>query len=155
MNRIAVGLAVVLVSFACPQTNARAQEESTRSKESAAREIIEMTGGGQMGIQVMEQMIPALKQALPDLPDSFWEEFMREVKPSELVDLTAPIYARHFSLEELEGLAAFYRTPLGKTLVSKLPVIVRESMAAGQEWGRQIGERAARKAQEQKPRSKS
>ena len=46
----------------------------------------------------------------------FWAEFKRDVRPEDLVDLVVPIYARHFEQDELEGLLAFNKSPLGQKL---------------------------------------
>lgn len=40
------------------------------------------------------------------------------------------IYGRHFTTEELNQLADFYATPVGRKVVTKLPVIMQESMQA-------------------------
>lgn len=59
---------------------------------------------------------------------------------------------KHFSLEELEALVAFYKSPLGHKVVTTLPEVVRECMAAGQAWGEQLGKRAYDRAQAYKSR---
>jgi hypothetical protein len=51
----------------------------------------------------------------------------------------AAVYDRHLSSEELRQLIAFYRTPVGRKVIAEMPVIVQESMQAGQTWGTQIG----------------
>jgi hypothetical protein len=53
-------------------------------------------------------------------------------------ELVYPIYHKFFTLEELKGLLAFYRTPLGRKLLSAMPQLVKESMAAGQKWGQLV-----------------
>ena len=119
---------------------------SVGPKEVAIREILQLTGSAALSRQVMEQMLPTLKQAVPDVPDSFWNEFMAEVNEDELIERIVPVYAKHFTLEELEQLIAFYKTPLGKKLIGEMPVVMQESIAVGQEWGRDIAMRALRKA---------
>jgi len=57
----------------------------------------------------------------------------------QLVDSMVPIYASHFSQAELEQLVRFYESPLGKRLNEVQPLIVQESMEAGQRWGATIG----------------
>ena len=63
--------------------------------------------------------------------------------------MTIPIYDKNFSHEDIRGLIAFYQTPLGATLIEKLPVIAQESMAAGMKWGEEIGQKAVAKLQAQ------
>ena len=119
---------------------------SADRKEQVIHEILELTGSAALSRQMMEGLLPTLKQAVPDVPDSFWNEFMAEVDENELVDRMVPVYSKHFTLEELEQLAAFYRSPLGKKLTSETPVLLKESMAIGQEWGTEIARRALQKA---------
>ena len=40
---------------------------------------------------------------------------------------------------DLEGLLAFYRSPLGRRLIAIQPSIVRDSGQIGQRWGAQLG----------------
>jgi hypothetical protein len=55
------------------------------------------------------------------------------------------IWARNFTVDELHGLLAFYKTPLGGKLLEKQAIVAREAFAAG----RELGERIAREAIEQ------
>jgi hypothetical protein len=59
-------------------------------------------------------------------------------RSGEIVDLTAAIYARNFSADEIRQVTAFYRTPVGQRFLDKLPAITQESMAMGQQWGQSI-----------------
>jgi len=133
---------VTLALLFLATTISMAQTAPVRSKEAAIRELLEISGAGKLGIQVMNQMIPALKQAIPDGSDEFWDRFMSKVNPNDLVDLVIPIYEKHLSLEELETVITFYKTPIGKKVLSEMPTIMNECMVAGQNWGMQIGERA-------------
>jgi len=42
------------------------------------------------------------------------------------------IYKQNFSESEIEGLLAFYQSPVGKSFVEKMPAISQESMMLGQ-----------------------
>ncbi len=139
-------LAGVSILFAAA-LSAEENRPAPRGKEEAIRELMSMTGASNMGRQVMEQMRPALRQAVPGIPDSFWDEFMAEVRMEEMTDLVVPIYAKYFTTEDLEQLVAFNKTPLGRKVIATMPALMKESMAAGQEWGRKVAERAYRKAQ--------
>jgi len=146
----ALWIVVVLAAVGAPSAEAQDAELATpsRSKEAAIREVLQLTGAAALGMQVMEQMRPALEKAIPNVPASFWNEFMAEVRPDELVDIIVPVYSKHFTLDELEQLVQFYKTPVGRRVIDEMPAVMKESMAAGQEWGRQIGARAYRKAEE-------
>ena len=160
MKRSLILTAGALLTFLV-HSPATAQTEAPspppRGTDQAARELIQITGAAAMGQQVMEQMRPGLQQAIPDVPASFWDDFIAEVKPDEITEMIVPIYSSHFTLQELDELIAFYKTPLGRKVIAEMPAVARESMAAGQDWGRQLAERALRKAaaRRSKPLTKS
>ena len=112
------------------------------------RRMLVLSGSGKLGIQVMRQLLQYQRQANPEVPQEFWEEFMSEVDPNELIELIVPIYARYFSHEDVKGMILFYESPVGKKLVSVQPLITRDSMSAGQQWGMAIGRKIVRKLQE-------
>lgn len=126
----------------------RAQEASPAppgSKEVAIRQLLETTGGARMGLQVLDNLIATFKRTSPAVPEDFWTELRSEFRASDLVDLCVPIYDRHLSEEEVRGILAFYETPSGKRLLEVQPLIVQESMQAGQEWGRALSQRVINK----------
>lgn len=110
-------------------------------KQADIRSLLTASGGGQMAIQIMNQMITPLQKAMPNVPMKFWEECARELHPDNLVNLIVPIYDRHFTHDEIKELIKFYDSPIGKKLVAELPSITQESMAAGQQIGAKIGAR--------------
>jgi hypothetical protein len=111
--------------------------------EQLARQLIEMTGGGALGKQVMEQVVQAYRTANPGIPEEFWTEFMGAVDTKALEDIAVPIYVQNLTVEEMQAAVQFYGSPAGQSIVRKLPVIVQQSMQAGQEWGRQLGRETA------------
>lgn len=119
-----------------------------RDVAQAAHELLRVTGAGELGIRMMNQMIDVKRRTLPDVPDKFWQDFMAEVDPDDLNRLVVPVYARHFTVEEMESMIAFYRTPAGQKLVSKLSVLTEESMMVGRQWGMELGVRITRKLKE-------
>ena len=48
-----------------------------------------------------------------------------------------PIYQRHFSAADIQGLLKFYRSPLGKKVITEMPATMSEGMQLGQDWGRE------------------
>ena len=110
--------------------------------------LLEMSGAGKIGVQVMENMIVSFKKSTPNVPNDFWDEFMKDVKPETLITLMIPVYAKHYTDEDVIQLIEFYRTPLGKKVIEKLPLISQESYVVGAEWGKKLGEQAVKKLTE-------
>jgi len=100
---------------------------------------------------VVIQMVNMFKQQQPTVPEEFWNEFRTELDKlafDELVDVVLPVYQKHLTEEDIKGVIAFYKTPAGKKFAEKTPVITQESMLAGQEWGKKVGETVVSKLKE-------
>ena len=117
------------------------------SKHDKIKQLIMMTGSPQMALDLMKQQMAVIKKSLPLPPkaqDDFADQFVAAVKLDEFVDLLIPVYSRHLSEEEVDGLLAFNRTPLGQKILKTLPVIMAECGDAGQKWGSELGLRIGR-----------
>jgi uncharacterized protein len=103
----------------------------------------------------MGQMIGNMKKAMPQVPEKFWGDFMKEVHTEELVDLIVPVYDRNLTQGDVTELIRFYESPTGKKFVSVLPKITQESMVVGEKWGRELAMKVMAKLQaQQQPSSK-
>ncbi len=109
------------------------------------KSLLEITGSAKLGVQMMENMAATFKKSLPEVPDQFWKDFLAEAKPDTLIELLMPIYSKHFSDEEVLHLIEFYKTPLGKKVIEKMPLIAQESYAIGEVWGKKISEQVLKK----------
>jgi len=96
---------------------------------------MELTGAGDLGVQVSQQLFGQIRPAFPQVPESVWVEFAEFLNPAELTQLAIPIYDRHFTMGELQALIDFYTTPVGQQVVKKLSIVAEESIAIGQQWG--------------------
>jgi hypothetical protein len=139
----AIGVVCVLTSAA---TMVHADETA---KQKDIRKLLKMTGSGELGAQVMAQMLGNMKQSMPNVPEKFWTDFMKDVRTEELVDLIVPIYDRNLTHEDVKELIKFYDSPTGKKFVQVLPKITQESMSVGEKWGRDLAEKVIKKLQAQ------
>jgi len=74
------------------------------------------------------------------LDDSEKELLSKEVMGS-LVDLLVPIYKNHFSEQDLKEAIELYKTPIGKKISEKTPIIAQETMQASMQWGMELAEK--------------
>ena len=128
---------VALSSLAQPST-----------KTDRIRELMDVTGAGKLGVQMLSTLIQSYKKEVPSVPEEFWDEFVRQVNPNDLMDLVVPIYSKYFTEEEINQIVKFYKTPIGKKMVEKLPLIMQDSYRVGAEWGQKIGEQVAERLKE-------
>jgi uncharacterized protein len=85
--------------------NANAQADS---KEKLIKEMLELSGAKKMALQTMEMMIGSFKKRMPTVENNFWDEFMKQADNDDLVNMIIPVYAKHFSENEVKELIAFY-----------------------------------------------
>ena len=74
------------------------------------------------------------------LDDSEKELLTKEVMGS-LVDLLVPIYKNHFTEQDLKEAIELYKTPIGKKISEKTPIIAQETMQASMKWGMELSEK--------------
>ena len=125
-------LLALLISFsALAQDNAKTKD---------MKKLLELTGAVKVGIQMMNTSIEAQRQTNPNIPQEFWDEFMKQITEDAFVEMVMPIYDKHYTHPEIQELIAFYQTPVGKKTITVLPLIAQESMEAGQKLGMQIAQ---------------
>jgi hypothetical protein len=66
----------------------------------------------------------------------FLPEFRRRLPES--MDAIAVIWARHFTIDEMDKLIAFYRTDLGQKLIALEPQMFQEAEIAGRAFGHSL-----------------
>lgn len=130
-------------------TAAAAIAEEASREEVLARELLEVTGGGRLGLQIMEQMVQSFMAANAEVPREFWDRWLAEVDPTEFEELIVPVYTKHLTAAEMEASIAFYRTPAGRSILRKMPLVMEESVRAGQQWGMELALRVQEKLAEQ------
>lgn len=137
---------VLIVLFACLLFTHVSVAEPAKAE--SIRQLMRLTGAGELGKQVFQQMLPALKNMAPDAPPAFWDDIVEEINVSEMEEMVVPIYQKYLSEEDIQAINAFYGTPAGKKLIQVQPSIIQESMLAGQQWGQNLAMEVMRKYQE-------
>ncbi len=134
----------VVQSAAVPLLSAQSNPtpaETDPAKTALIHRLLVLTRATELVVSSIEGAIPAQRLANPEIPAEFWDEFAARARAdtARFMRMLVPIYARHLSREHLEGLVAFYETPVGRHLAEVQPQLTRESMTAGQQWGAQLG----------------
>jgi hypothetical protein len=117
------------------------RDAGSAAKDADIRRLLELTGATAMGEQVLDQMMTLQQRNNPDVPAEIWKELRNSLDAGELGDLIAGVWDRHFTHDDIKGLIAFYESPLGARLLAAQPLIVQESMIAGEAWGRRSAEK--------------
>jgi hypothetical protein len=111
--------------------------------------LMEATGATKIGEQMATifsaRMVEVVRQLRPDLPQrgvQVVNEVMTEALASgsrgasDLMVRMVPLYAKHFTRDEVRALLAFYQTDAGRKAVSVMPTLMQEGAQVGQEWAR-------------------
>lgn len=110
------------------------------AKEKAIRQLMDVTGTGKLGNNMTEVVAEQVKNAMsrrltPDRLQKFMVDFNQKLTAkspaSQVEDAQVPIYAQHFSLEELQGMIQFYQSPVGQQMVKQLPDVLQQSQMQG------------------------
>jgi hypothetical protein len=131
-------------------TPAISKEPDGAQKLKLAEEIVEATQMDQMVGQLGDAIIASQRQALSatfknsslaesekaEIFEKLGEVIREELAPAmkDFATKTAPILADVYTKEELEGIAAFYRSTAGKAMIAKQGELMQKSMAVAQEW---------------------
>jgi uncharacterized protein len=137
-------LAVPMLAFTLLCATPAASQTASPEATAAARELLEslgMTDQYQTIVpSVLKQLLAAIAQSRPDVERELnalmplMLEFAEE-RRAVLIETTAAIYIRRFTVEEMRQLTAFYRQPVGQKLLENLPAINKEQFQVGQQFG--------------------
>ena len=72
------------------------------------------------------------EKEIPALAKTFGATFRDPKMMDELMSEIVPLYARHFTAEELKQMAAYYRTPAGAKMLFLTPRISHEALQISQ-----------------------
>ncbi|MEO1137597.1 MAG: DUF2059 domain-containing protein [Pseudomonadota bacterium] len=136
---------IFLVQFGSSQ----AEEISPIRQKSL--ELMAIIGGEDMVRSIMDTALAqsfelARAELNPDARLTFdlYAQIARESVADMIPEFTiqiASIYERHFTIEEMDAIIEFYKSPVGEKLVTKLPELTSESIIIGTEFGEKLTKR--------------
>lgn len=133
-------LVLLLIFLATPVFAA----DSSPTEESI-KHLLAVTDSRKLADDMMVQMDGAMKNAMKQLPqgkaitpeqqktlDSMQSKMdallKQELNWDSLEPLYVQIYRESFTQEEINGMLAFYETPVGQALIKKMPAVMQKSM---------------------------
>ncbi|MGD1880139.1 MAG: DUF2059 domain-containing protein [Kiloniellaceae bacterium] len=134
--------AVVLVCAATLALNGPAAAQTSKAEK--ARELFQIFQADgimeQMFDAAFTQMDALARQSNPELPNEARTIIQEEVKTALkeslplLIEKVAVIYEQVFTEEELDGMLDFYRSPVGQSMIAKMPEMMGQSVQLSQQW---------------------
>nr|WP_299381910.1 DUF2059 domain-containing protein [Allomuricauda sp.] len=150
MNQSTFRKVLALGAFVLFSFSIQAQESSSSYEDTLAT-LFEKNGSHETFIVVVDQLFEMYKKSYTSVDVETWNDLQNEFKNtsiSELVELLTPIYQKYMSEDDLKALIDFYDSPVGQKFAKYTPEISKESMAVGQEWGLQIGNKVLKRLEE-------
>ncbi|QNK02286.1 DUF2059 domain-containing protein [Dyella telluris] len=112
----------------------QAMAASSPATEDQVRQLMEVVGLGKMLLQMNTQAVNTLQASMPCVPTDFWQNYMNESQTQLFIGRLVPVWQRHFTSDEMNGLLKFYRSPLGQKVITEMPTTMAEANEAGQQW---------------------
>lgn len=136
INRILLALLLLTPFFA---------HADQASKQAKAEEIMQLTHVNQLMKRVMDQMTqrmqasateqatrmhltPDQQTAFNDYQAKLNQLITSSVQWEKIKPIMVQVYTETYTDEELDGILAFYRTPVGQSLIAKNPEIMSKTM---------------------------
>jgi len=140
---------IALVLFVLGATRCISAQATDESRK-AASELVRLcmpkaqydsmiqTISSQMGSRILADMQERGIDAPPDFAERLTRTMLEVMPYDEQLALATDAYVNNFSLEEIQQIAAFYKTPIGQKVLSLQPKIAGETM---QKLAAKLGDR--------------
>jgi hypothetical protein len=136
-------------------------------KAAAIRHLLELNGTKTVTQELMNTMLPKMATLLHssfkgtcgddpkclqlgDLVSIRMQDKMAN-SVDQLIDRIIPVYDRHFSKEDIDGMVQFYQSPLGSKVAQNIGAISRESESAGGQIGQDIAKQSIEEVLQEHP----
>jgi hypothetical protein len=128
---------------------ALAQQTPTPASIAIAKEIVTIKGGDNMfgalipnvveqAKSMFEQQNPALGKDLTTVAAKLRTDLAPRM--AEVNDEIAKSYASHFTESELKEMLAFYKSPVGRKMISEEPKAIAQAVNFAQAWAQKFSE---------------
>ena len=149
-QRFLACMIVLLLAFAPVASHAQTSQSNAdrQARIAAALDMMTVAGSEKQFDQLMPLLVANMTRAFIGLAPGAAAEIrqvMGEVvkrfadRKREMVEKIAELYAAELTLEELQELTRFYKSPVGAKFVAIQPSLGRQTIALGQQWGEKIG----------------
>ena len=110
--------------------NAQFDEMEKRLPEIEWQAITSLQDFGKLTLAQRNQMRAKLSESTLRMSKRIKTLFVERIDMQQLIeDITLSVYDKHFSVDELRDLVAFYKSPTGKKVMEVTPVMLSESAA--------------------------
>ena len=101
-------------------------------------EILELTGTNNMKREMLDGLLPNLKQMMPYIPADVLSDLQRTLGTADFEGAMVRSFQQHLSTEDAAAIIAFYKSPAGKHMIAVMPKVLNEGQDAGAQLGQQV-----------------
>jgi len=101
-------------------------------------QILELTGTATLKREMLDGMLPYLKQMMPYMPTDVVADLQRTLGTANFEGAMVRSFQQHLSTEDAAQIIAFYQSPAVKHMIGVMPKILNEGQDAGSELGQQV-----------------
>ena len=110
------------------------------AEDAAIRHLMDVTETSKLGDNINSFLTDRIRtimthnlsaDKLPKFMDSFSQKFSAASPSSAVTDAMVPIYARAFTMDDIQQITKFYESPVGQKMVKKMPVVNEEAQNTG------------------------
>jgi len=158
LARIAVAAMLACGSLLVVSAPGAAQQKPSPAAIAAAKELLILKGGDLPFNPVVYNVIEKVKNVFvptnPNLGKELNEvaaQLKKEYEPkrAELINDVARMYAERFSEQEIKTLITFYKSPLGRKMVTDEPKIIDQSLNHVENWGNELSDQVLSRFREE------
>ncbi len=101
-------------------------------------EILELTGTNTMKREMLDGMLPHLKQMMPYIPADVLADLQRTLGTADFEGAMVWSFQQHLSTEDAAAIIAFYKSPPGQRMIAVMPKVLNDGQDAGAQLGQKV-----------------
>jgi len=101
-------------------------------------EILELTGTNTQKREMLDGLLPHLKEMMPWMPENVVADLQRTLGTADFEGAMVRSFQQHLSTEEAAQIIAFYKSPAGRHMIAVMPAVLNEGQDAVADLGQQV-----------------
>ena len=132
MKKILSLVVICMVTSLASILPASAQNsDKTDEYKTLLKKIMTLSGSSASSEAIMSQFMSSMQKGPFQQDEAYWKDFAAKWTQKiedKVMEVYAPIYQQHMTLDELKKVVAFYESPAGKKLGETASAVANESM---------------------------
>jgi uncharacterized protein len=101
-------------------------------------QILSLTGGDTLRREMLDGMVPHLKEMMPYMPADVVDDIQRSLAAADYEAAMVRAFRQRLSTEDAAAIIAFYQSAAGQHMIAVLPSVTEDGRQAAAELGQQV-----------------